>query len=480
MKPASNFHIDRRHFVKTAMSVAGTAMLPFAEARPLENTYDRRHRSYLGHARQFNIIVLGDSAAWGQGLADSEKYSMLLRSALQARLNRPVAIRNYAHSGAIIEANPTEDAKGYTVGREVPVDYPSITGQIELAKADLASDRISNAEVDLVLLDGGINDVNLKVILGVSLLPASSFYPGVIESETQKKCVDRMRGLLPMVATAFPTARIAVIGYWPIISVQSNLADIAAFVCAIGAVTTGGPGAIGCLTTLLTMGLPLRDSLIVQSTAFYRTSATGLSNLVGEFNRKEPGRFAFVDPSFRDDNAYAAPSSFLFRMDLLNPPDAAKNGRAAQCQTAKRGVDPICTDASMGHPNAAGAAQFAMRIGQVAEQQFVAGWLGIRTMVACLQMDSEPTPGAQRTATVLASDAVSGTPIAGTVRVGTKSFTTNTPFMFGFCHNTTVSDSLTSLTGKPLPGAKSTVVTCDRITVTAPGYFDVVFDAYGR
>ena len=133
----------------------------------------------------------------------------------------------------------------------------------------------------------------------------------------------------------------------------------------------------------------------------------------------------------------------------------------------------------MGHPNAAGAAQFAMRIGQVAEQQFVAGWLGIRTMVACLQMDSEPTPGAQRTATVLASDAVSGTPIAGTVRVGTKSFTTNTPFMFGFCHNTTVSDSLTSLTGKPLPGAKSTVVTCDRITVTAPGYFDVVFDAYG-
>lgn len=479
MKPLSDLRLDRRRFVKTALGVAGTAMLPVAPVLPPGIIRDARRHVRLGYARQLNMIVLGDSAAWGQGLADSEKYSMLVRSALQTRLGRPVAMRNYAHSGAIIEANSIEDAKGYTVGREVPVDYPSITGQIELAKADLARDQISNAEVDLVLLDGGINDVNLKTILGVSLLPGSSFYPQLVAGETQKKCVDRMRGLLPQVATGFPNARIAVLGYWQIISAESNLADIAAFICAIGAVTTGGAGAVGCLANLLSMGLPLRDSLIVQSRAFYDTSTTGLSNLVAEFNRKEPGRFAFVDPSFRDVNAYAAPTSLLFKMDLLNPPDAAKNGRAAQCQAAARGVDPICTDASMGHPNPAGAAQYAMRIGQIAEQQFIAGWLGLRTMAVCLEMDEAPTPGAQRTALVHASDPSSGAPIAGTVRVGTKTVPTNTPFTFGFCRNVTVTDKLTSPTGKPMVGEKSTVVMCERITVSAPGYFDAVIDTYG-
>lgn len=479
MKHLSDLRLDRRRFVKTALSVAGTGMLPVAANRPDDMIRAGRAHVRFGHARQLNMIVLGDSAAWGQGLADEQKYSMLVRSALQTRLGRPVAMRNYAHSGAIIEANPTEDAKGYTVGREVPVDYPSVTGQIDLAKADLANDRISNAEVDLVLLDGGINDVNLKTILGVSLLPGSSFYPQLIAGETQKKCVDRMRGLLPLVAAAFPNARIALLGYWQIISPESNLADIAAFICAIGAVTTGGVGAVECLATLLTMGLALRDSLIVQSTSFYKTSTTGLSNLVAEFNRKEPGRCAFVDPAFRDVNAYAASSPFLFKMDLLNPPDPAKKGRAAQCQTAQRGADPICSDASMGHPNPAGAAQYAARIGQIAEQHFVARWLGIRSMAVCLEMNDAPTPGAQRTAIVHASDPSTGAPVSGTVRVGTRTFATNMPFTSGFCRNVTVTDTLTSAAGKPIRGEKSTVVMCEPITVTAPGYFDAVIDTYG-
>ena len=50
----------------------------------------------------FNMVVIGDSIAWGNGLNKKSKYSYLVADWLQEKLNRPVEVTVYAHSGAAI------------------------------------------------------------------------------------------------------------------------------------------------------------------------------------------------------------------------------------------------------------------------------------------------------------------------------------------------------------------------------------------
>ena len=475
---------DRRRFLTTAVRTVGvaagaSALGPLSTV--IAETPVARHTMKAGRARNFNIIVLGDSAIWGQGLLDSEKYATLVGDALKTRLGRQVAVFNFAHSGAVIEPDAA-DAAGYVVGREVPTKAPSITAQVMLAKNDLASRGIGSSDVDLVLIDGGINDVGLGSILGTSVLPGADYYAN-LEKKTQQNCVDRMAALLPTLMTTFNGAKIVVLGYWQIVSEHSRWSEVATLLCALGLV---GGGPAGCLASLLATPV-LQDQLIKSSRVFHDTSSKGLGTVVYHLDPAGK-RLLFVDPAFGTGNAYGTPplsggeqTTFLWLANLTNPPDPVRDGRAAQCRAAggTNAVDPVCYDASMGHPNIEGAKQYALRIGAELERTFVPQWLGYRMMSVCLELNAAPAPGSQPTAIVHASDATNGSPVGGIVRIGTSTFPTNTPFAYHFCRNVTEKDTTTTRGGKPITLDKTTVTKCDAISVTAPGFYDVVIDNYG-
>ena len=52
-----------------------------------------------------NMLVLGDSIMWGQGLRDRDKFWWRIRNWLQEKTGRRVQERIEAHSGAAIEVN---------------------------------------------------------------------------------------------------------------------------------------------------------------------------------------------------------------------------------------------------------------------------------------------------------------------------------------------------------------------------------------
>jgi hypothetical protein len=104
------------------------------------------------------IIVIGDSVAWGQGLAHDDKFANTVAKSLTNNNLPPEDIhaRSGAPIGINLSGNPL-DIDDQTARSEVPYDHPTITQQV---------DNIPNPEsVDLVLVSGGINDINMGIIL---------------------------------------------------------------------------------------------------------------------------------------------------------------------------------------------------------------------------------------------------------------------------------------------------------------------------
>src|SRR5262245_15941504 len=100
------------------------------------------------------IDTLGDSSPRGPAPMDAQKYATLLARALRSPATT-VSIERVAHSGAVIG---DQDSGGLTAPGEVPVPSPTIIEQC----ADFAKDPGS---VNIVLLNGGINDVGVARIL---------------------------------------------------------------------------------------------------------------------------------------------------------------------------------------------------------------------------------------------------------------------------------------------------------------------------
>lgn len=179
--------------------------------------------------RPLRILALGDSVMWGQGLKDENKFSYRLREWLceqrgsgVCRDKEDVQLHVEAHSGAII-AQPNKGKDMETEERfirdvapirycgEVNNAYPTLGGQIVLAQRHYEKKLIPLSEVDLVILNGGINDLNASTLLVHKLL-------GGDVTERVNKYFTPMAGILERVAQTFPNARIVVTGYFPLVS----------------------------------------------------------------------------------------------------------------------------------------------------------------------------------------------------------------------------------------------------------------------
>ncbi|MBC8167461.1 MAG: SGNH/GDSL hydrolase family protein, partial [Bryobacteraceae bacterium] len=119
-----------------------------------------------------HMLVLGDSIMWGQGLKTPDKAWWRLKNWLQEKTGRGVTERIEAHSGAAIEA-PSGSELFTSKDGEVNLLTPTINEQVDAARKYYGDP----AQVDLILVNGCINDVDVRNLLdaatALDLLEAS-------------------------------------------------------------------------------------------------------------------------------------------------------------------------------------------------------------------------------------------------------------------------------------------------------------------
>jgi lysophospholipase L1-like esterase len=287
----------------------------------------------------YSMLVLGDSVTWGQGLRDGQKMHDIVRDTL-ARTKGPVQCLLLAHSGAVIGVDsgaPTGACDG-----EVPTAFPTI-----LQQCDAAPD----SNVNLVILNGGINDIDIRYILN----PFTE--QDDLADTTRRFCGKDMAVLLDRALTRFPAARIVVTSYYPILSPESHVGLLDDFMLTIGL-------PIEPITRLIDDNV-VYERIVSNCELFFDESTKALQGAIAAANAHAPGRAAFAAPPFTEDNAALAPKAWLFGIkEDLSPEDPVAAARRASCDKC---TDDFlrreqCYRASCGHPNVTGAQQFAAAI----------------------------------------------------------------------------------------------------------------------
>jgi lysophospholipase L1-like esterase len=315
----------------------------------------------------FTVVVVGDSVTWGQGLSDEHKYTGKVKQWLETNLGIDVRLLMLAHSGANIlppaDSDPSNELR-VTLG-EVPNTFPTILNQIDLAAAQLPAP----AQVDLVIVGGCINDVNVRSILN----PVNG---AEVVNLTASACSTPVTDLLVKANSAFPAARIVLTGYFPLVSNLTDLSGVVPLLAIAGVVTAPGAAALGIpvidpLTGVISGAIlteVAKTLVAMNSQIFYVGSTLELAAAARTANARIGGKVSFACAPFRAVNAYAAPMSWLW----LAPTgplahDEVFDQRGAVCgddevmTTAGSSPDSLamdrlqCTEASMGHPNPVGA-----------------------------------------------------------------------------------------------------------------------------
>lgn len=297
----------------------------------------------------FRIAVFGDSVVWGQGLETAQKFHAAAEQAIRARRHDIGIYKDvFAHSGATIgmRDNTTMPA----LPGEVPTSYPTIKQQV----GAFTDDRDN---VDLVLINGGANDIGITRIID----PLVVSDQGLLD-EVNQFCLKDMKTLLKSMVGpgGFPNARLIVSGYYQAVSEQSASPLLDLFLVGIG-------GAVGLLARV---GL----SIIAARCMLFADAANAkLRQAVNEVNAEQGGtpRIFFADPSFGPQNAVFAPQAFIFGLEigeggLMGPDDldSVAASRALSCEAAGPGRtdQTICKVASLGHPNPKGAVAYSRAI----------------------------------------------------------------------------------------------------------------------
>lgn len=348
--------------------------------------------------RQFNLLVLGDSIAWGQGLRDEHKAWYQVKTWLEDAAGRKVFERVEAHSGAVIGSpgdsggNPDPPLDG-----EVNRTLPSVNHQIENALRSYADP----GQVDLVIVDGCINDLDARRLLNAVNTPK-----GIRESAEQK-CGPPMEALLTRLTTSFPQAHVIVTGYYPILSEKTSR-DL--FMRALAKKFYTGTERMN--------DKQLLARLIAISKEWYEGSNQMLAAAAGKIDAQLAAkgsrqRVLFAEVSFLPEQSFAAPQSRLWGFDAsflrkllvvltlgrvtLKTNDEQRNQRGTSCkETFKRPAGEtkdqerarenrimLCRLAAIGHPNREGASMYAEAISRQLKVLISSpGWLRSMGVIA--------------------------------------------------------------------------------------------------
>jgi hypothetical protein len=368
--------------------------------------------------KPFNLVYIGDSIMTGQALATPQKFMFLVRDWLQSKMpNRPVALYSAAHSGAqILAGSPAEEAMpsqlydatgthrglpvptawakpksdrppfafetGYDMRAEVPIHFSSITHQAKV----LVPKMMAGQQVDLLVITGGINDVDVAKILtieppgaGEALADLSTLWNDLTGSKpfppagqllartqwvadlTHTNATLRMQGLLNMILhdPVYAKAQIVFLGYFPIVSARTPPTQIA-----------------DVLKTFVSLPIPsiaievLTAKFSAQSSAFAHT----INKEYRELAKASP-RLVFAPLHWDDTFSYGARKTMLGRFQDTNDPlfhsrggvcganqhIYANQGTMGPYANTATSLQP-CFHAQTGHPNRNGSRLYAHAI----------------------------------------------------------------------------------------------------------------------
>lgn len=285
----------------------------------------------------FHMVVIGDSIAWGNGLNQENKYYYLVAERLHERLNKPIEVTVYAHSGARIFGGSVK-----RLDPNLNSEYPTLMDQAK---------NIQNKEnVDLILVSGGINDVGLMNVINVNT-PATEIQTGSESIEAP------MESLLTNLLTNNKKAKIIVTNYYPIISDNTNENLITGAVSLIIQLLGNAPDEGGAL---ISNNINQKSRLIENSYTFNGVSTTSLINAVNSADN-DAKRIAFAMVNFPSERCYGTDTSWLWELTSLSPP-TTNDDRYGYRSTLCGPADIINRINAIGHPNVYGAREYARAI----------------------------------------------------------------------------------------------------------------------
>ncbi|MBX3082992.1 MAG: hypothetical protein KF716_15270 [Anaerolineae bacterium] len=303
-----------------------------------------------------NLVVLGTSIMWGQGLPDTEKIHTVLCKLLQDRVvDRTINVTFLAHSGSTtgykLDGSIDEHHEPRLHG-EVPTFYPTILQQID----EIDQHGFNRDEVDLILLDAGVNDVSLISILNPLVRGKQ------IEDLVEIYCHQHMVMLLHRLTVTFKNARIFILGYYQILTEESQEKLIHTLLRAFELV----PDGFLIDKVVDHLEAPLKHRVVGNCETFAASSLTAFEQSANEVNTQLESKRVFVVPPAIDvHHAALAADPWLFGIrDDLSTEDPLTAERAAACEEAgiPRTVPLVCEKASICHPNAKGARAYAKQI----------------------------------------------------------------------------------------------------------------------
>lgn len=285
----------------------------------------------------FHMVVIGDSIAWGNGLNEEDKYPYLVADWLEEELDRPVDVTVYAHSGATISGE-----SGEAIDPNLNSASPTLMDQ--------AKNIENKDDVDLILVSGGINDVDIINILNV-------YIPSDDIDQSAQSIQKPMKELLSYLLSECKNAKIVVTNYYPIVSGDS---DIDGFALLYDTAIFGkGGNVLDALT--------LKDRLVENSYMFNGGSLTALTNAVLDADNGEK-RITLAMVNFQPENCYAASQTWLWKFEFeeLRTNDDQFDYRSSLTS------DLINKNNALGHPNRDGAKEYARAIESAIESKWVA------------------------------------------------------------------------------------------------------------
>jgi hypothetical protein len=288
------------------------------------------------------LLIIGDSVVWGQGLAAEHKTASLVAQHLGAKM------KMLAHSGAKIGIR---DSYMVTMpSGEVPCFFPTILQQLQAFTGDAT-------QVKWVLMNGGINDVEVQRVFN-PMIPQFE-----LELHTRNYCGRDFLTLLQQVVSRLPNAQVLVMGYYPVLGLQSRPQGVEALFSLVH----------GVKFAPLFAADTFRNELVEHCLRFWKLSTGLLRGAVEQVNRAAGKKRAiFVDSGMDEANAAYAPQSLLWELDLNDPdkaPDEMVAERLAACELVAAGdlQKHQCMLSAAGHPNVAGAAKMAEQCIQALE-----------------------------------------------------------------------------------------------------------------
>lgn len=303
---------------------------------------------------RFKVVALGDSVMWGQGLFEHQKIHNLVAAELAQR-GLIVHTILHAHSGAII-GEPDVPTNKPPIDGEVPVSEPTVFEQIEAVLDGKERDEA----VNLVMISGGVNDVDITRILNLS--------DRGLDQHIEDSFYRKMKLLIERTYHCFPNAIIMICGYYLFVSDDSEQTITLNALKALGFSVPLLPHTLAELV-LEWLGDTLTGTLIERCAHFRDTAHRNIREVIVELVDIMPEareRVFFADPKFKEDNALGASNSFLYGIDPdLSPqdPDEIAVRRAKACELhadrltmLERVAGPR---ASVGHPNPLGARHYA-------------------------------------------------------------------------------------------------------------------------